>query len=243
MKKRKSISLIDKLKAVKKDIKIAFFISFLSVIFIELILKNYDSPSVEFYKIGEIYLRVCYSVIATIIFFVINQHLPKENRNANTHRYISNKFGNISSEISWLLETIGLEKNLDISKEELTKALAGRNENLPVEEFGMLFPNYISYLRYKIERIKSLLNEILILNSSIESDLLERLTYMHDALDRFHIFNEKSTIKYGPDLSFFSHPLNYLMTEINQASKIMYSERYNKYRDTTMNRYRNNSNQ
>lgn len=239
--KRKSIRFIDMLKSIRKEIKLAFLISFFSILFIEILLNGYPAPYKSFYIIGEIYLKICYSIVATSIFFLINLHIPKENRNVKTNRYISNKLVSVSNELYRLLESLHIDKqNLEITEEMIKLACAKINPESQVVELRILtFSNWQEYLKYKTDRIKNKLTDVIILNSTIETELLGHILNMLDAIDKF-IFLDSKNVSYGKDLSFYSDAISYLYEENCKIGKLISNGKYLIYRNTNMNEYRNN---
>jgi hypothetical protein len=236
---RKSITFIDNLISIKKEIKLAFLMSLASILFIEIILKNYPASSNAIYVVGDIYLKVCYSIVATAIFFLINQHIPKENRNVKTNRYIGNKLTTVSNELSRLLETLGIDqKNLDITEQIIKEACEKINPESQVIELRInIFPNWRDYLKYKTDKINQLLTDVMILNSSIETELLEHIVNMLDALDGFYYLNNRN-ISLGKDLSFYSYNMSYLFEENYKIYKIFNAGKYKIYTNTNMNDYK-----
>src|SRR5258706_2169140 len=71
------------------DIKLWFYVASLSVLLIELIGKNFAAINHTFYVLGDIWLKLCYSMCAAIIFYFINQHLPKQQRKLKSIPYLS----------------------------------------------------------------------------------------------------------------------------------------------------------
>lgn len=234
----KSIRFTDKLKSIRKEIKFVFLISVLSILIIEIWFKKYDSPSLLIYFMGDMYLRVCYSIVAASIFFLINQHIPKENRNVKTNRYITNKLVRASNELVKLAKNLGLETNtLDFSEEMVSKACEKINPALPVmESHSIKFPNWLEYLKYKTDKINRLLNDVIILNSTIETELLGHIVNMLDALEMFDYLDNKN-YALGKDLNYYSYSISYLYEENEMIYKILRSGKYEIYTNTNMNEY------
>ncbi|MCD0474731.1 hypothetical protein LPB87_10050 [Flavobacterium sp. EDS] len=242
-KKRKSINFIHKLKSVRKEIKFIFLISLSSVLLIEIVFKNYNAPYHSFYVIGDIYLKICYSIVATSIFFLINQHIPKENRNVKTNKFIHNKLVTVFNELSWLSERLDIDKkNLDITEEMVKLACEKINPNSPVVEFQInIFSNWREYLIYKTNKINRLLSDVMTLNSSIETELLGHIVNMLDALDQFYYLDNKN-MGLGKDLTFYSRPISNLYEENYKLHKILSSGKYKIYLNTNMNDFLKNRN-
>ncbi|OOV28606.1 hypothetical protein BXU11_01250 [Flavobacterium sp. LM5] len=239
-KKRNSISFIIKLKSIKREIKFAFFISLLSILTIEILFKNFSAPSHSFYIIGDIYLKICYSIVATSIFFLINQHLPKEDRNLKTNKYIRSKLVYVNNELVWLSEMLNINnRDLNLTEEIINEACKNINPASQVTESRInSFVNWREYLKYKTDKIKLLLTEVMILNSTIETELLGHIVNMLDAIDQFYHLNNR-TISLGKDLSFYSNAISYLFEENYKIFKIIDTGKYKIYTNTNMNEYIN----
>ena len=237
--KRKSMTLVDTMKSVRREIKFAFSISVFSILLIEVWFKNYASPTNLFYVIGDIYLKVCYSIIPTTVFFFINQHFPKETRNVKTNRYITNKLVSVSNELSWLVESLGIKDN-DLSEEQILRVCEKINPASSVVELRTLkFPNWREYLKFKTAKINRLLYDVLVLNPTIETEILGHIVNMLDALDKFY-YLDNHNVSLGNDLTLYADPISYLLEEDAQIRKIIRSGKYKIYTLTNINEYLNN---
>ena len=105
------------LKNLPKDIKIWFYVAVLTVLFIELIGKRFSALNHTFYILGDIWLKLCYSLCAAIIFYVINQHLPRQKRKLKSITFLSSKLVGINMELILLAHTM----SKDFIEQDLSK--------------------------------------------------------------------------------------------------------------------------
>lgn len=230
----KSISFSNKLMSIRNEIKIVFITSVLSILIIEVWLKKIVSPLPLIYFIGDIYLRICYSIVPASIFFLINQHIPKENRNVKINRYIRNKLVLTTNELSGISRNLGLENRLLGVSEEVVKIACEKiNPSTPVIEGSNTFSNWHEYLKFKIKIITYQLNDVIILNSSIETELLGPIVNMLDALEKFDALNYKY-VSLGKDLTNYSYWISYLFEEDEKIFKILKSPKYEVYNNTNV---------
>ena len=225
------------IKSVRLEIKLAFLVSIFSIILIEVLFKNYNSPSNFFYVIGDIYLKVCYSIIPTTVFFIMNQHIPKETRNVKTNRYITNKLVIVGNELYRLLKSLGMTDKLEIDPEEQILILCKKiNPSTPVAESNSLvFSNWLEYLKFKTAKINRLLNDVLILNPTIETKILEHIVNMLDALEQFSDIDNYNVSQ--TNLTVYAYPISYLLEEDAKIRKIIRTGKYEIYTQTNMNDY------
>jgi hypothetical protein len=238
--RRKSINLIDMIKSVRREIKFTFLVSIFSIILIEVLFKNYNSPSNLFYVIGDIYLKVCYSIIPTTVFFIMNQHIPKETRNVKTNRYITNKLVMVGNELFNLIESLGnIDKEQIPSEEQILELCKSINPSTPIaERSSLIFPNWREYMKFKTAKINRLLNDVLILNPTIETEILGHIVNMLDALEQFY-YVDNYNVSLGNNLTFYANPISYLLEEDAQIRKIIRTGKYKIYTQTNMNDYHN----
>ena len=149
-------------------IKIVFTVAFVSILIIELWLKRFASPSQFFFSIGDIYLKLCYSLCAAIIFYFINQHLPKEKRKLKSLIIISNKLVKIHQEVFFLVLSLKVEMEQQnftgVQRKTINNACSKINLNdsvISTYDSATPFKNWYEYLNYKTERIGSLIKDLI----------------------------------------------------------------------------------
>lgn len=170
-----------KLTFLSKEIKATFFISLFFILIIELFLKVIPAPFHFIYVIGYIFLNVCYSVFAASIFFIVVYHLPKEERNIKTNRFLQNKLVAISNELAFLFVDIGVytyygpndENRKTLTQEEIEYALKKIDFEEPFKYDRVHHSkNFNIYMQLKFETMKTALEDLINCNDLIETELL-----------------------------------------------------------------------
>jgi len=168
--------------SVRKEIKFAFLLGIMSILAIELVFKNIPSPSETFYKIGDIYLKFCYSLAASSIFYFINQHLPKEEKKEKSIKFIISKLTFVRQELNQVLLNLDLPKtdikSFNFDEKDVRNAWAKIDPTKQVYDYmdsSAPFNNWFEYLNYKESKIKSLLEDLATANDSLNSSLYESI--------------------------------------------------------------------
>lgn len=227
-----------RLITVRKEIKIIFFLSLSSILIIEVLLNGSQAKYHQLYSIEQIYLKICYSLTATIVFFFINQHLPKEERKMKSLVFVNNKAAKIQREIDYFLFALGVEtKNHEKPALVLITDACDKisNMKLPVhvstQESQSPFNNWYEYFDFKITRIKSLVKEILTFHELLDSGILEKLLKIDDNLSSN--FLRSATPPVGDSMSFMYathiYQLNKDSEEISKILKTKYKNYFEEY--------------
>ena len=141
-------------------------------------------------------MKLCYSFCAATIFYFFNQHLPKEERKVKAYRFINNKVSELYHETSLLLRNLNIDtrdKLKEISIETVTLACLNINPQNPLlskDESVTRFADWFEYLNYKSKRIKEIIRDLILLNESIDSELMEQLLTIED-IAYHHLFFDK----------------------------------------------------
>lgn len=233
MKKKLILPVLIRLVSIRKEIKYAFLISILSILIIELIFKRFASPSQLFFRMGEIYLMICYSIVAATIFFFINQHLPIEDKKLKYFRYINNKVMSIDYEIRYVLENLTIPESIykseDISYEIIKDACKKKNPKSCVfntMESSEPFADWYEYFNYKVIRIKNLINDLILLNESIDPDLMEKLLVIENILYNSLYFDRKK--RENPNLETYATAI-FDLTKQNKRARQILIEKYSRF--------------
>lgn len=202
--------IINRIKTLRIEIKWCFGIAFLSVLIIELILKNWEAPNDTIYRFGDMFLRFCYSISASVIFFFFNQHIPKEEKKIRTYAFQKDKLNNIHYEINVLLRLIGIDTKR-INGELKANILNSTLSNLewqtkvisPIESI-IVFDNWVEYFSFKALRINNLINELMILEDIIDKNTMQEILKMQPLVT--NLSNANSTTEIN-NLFFFITPI------------------------------------
>jgi hypothetical protein len=177
--------LARRFESLKPEIKWVFLVAFISILVIELILKNWNSPNDFLFHLGDIYIKICFSIVAATIFYFLNQHLPREDKKVKSSVFFNNKIKIMESEITSLIRSMGCEP-YDI--ENITREIIIKKCQLikPTTEVIIgskkTYPNWKVYLDEKLEKIKWLNNELLNVYDLLDNSMLESTLSISSAL-------------------------------------------------------------
>ena len=127
---------------VRKELRILFLLSITSILSIELILKDIQVVYQYQYEIGVIYLKICYSFLASFLFYYLVVHLPKERKRVKGFRFIASKIVSINFTINdVILKTYRITNptiryvSYPINQEDITEKCKILNPSLPIKFF------------------------------------------------------------------------------------------------------------
>lgn len=221
---------------VRKEVSWVALVALISILITELLLKKYPARSEAIYDLGQVYLKVCYSIFAAYLFYFINIHIPKEIRKVKTYRLINNHVLSIEGMYESLLITIFMPVDATISKEKLEgmnrfdfqKLCKKINPQSAVSSKNMFangqFKTHYELIHYVMSKIKVNLNELFVLNDLIDTELLRRLTIINDITHKQYIFDFHNFD--NSDLTALSHDFSELYVECQK----MVDAFFNKYR-------------
>jgi len=163
-------------------------IAFSSILIIELCLGEIPAVNALCYKIGKVYLSICYSFLSAIVFYFIVVHVPKENRKANMYRFLNNKINSIDIKVRTIVSEIGISslQKLDVLKPDENKIVNACNAINPQkalvthEKFNRTYSDWFDFLLVKNDEIEKLIVVIVTIDNSIDRDILKVLTYIED---------------------------------------------------------------
>jgi len=197
-KRTRAVRLWKRFLSVRKEVKYSFCIAISSII-LQVLFRNVTAINNTFYYLGEIWIKICFSIVAATFFYFINQHLPKEDRKVKSIRYIKNKLVMLNVETKHLLESIGTEETL-VSKVtpkmiiDCCKHIPPKSKVRNINEQVIEFENWQLYLQYKIDRLRSMYDDILILHDLLDSKLFEKVLDGVNAINLIGLQN-KSVLK------------------------------------------------
>ena len=232
--KKKYSKIIRRLISVQKEILIAFIIALFSILIIEVWLKDIESRTKLIYTIGNIFLTICYSILASSIFFFINQHIPKEDKIVKTNRYITNRMLHIHYEIQFLKSNLKLKirYKLEDLKTEIYNCCIDINPNTEIhniDESIHSFDNWYNYLEFKMNKLIGFLDDVLPFYEEMNSDLFATLLNLKDSIRQIQ-YDLENTSRKSDDLTFFSTHIEDLLESHLQANKTI-RVKYKQYLD------------
>jgi hypothetical protein len=224
-------------------IKIIFIVAFGSILLIELLLKRFPAKAPWIFSMGDIYLKLCYSLCAAIVFYFINQHLPKEKRKLKSLILVSNRLVKIHQEIYFLVLSLNVnmeQQNFsNVKRKMINDACSKINPNdsvIATHDSVIPFLDWYEYFNYKEEKIRSLIKDLSTLNDLIDSTAMYYIYNIDQALGSL----SKGRQRYSnTDLLFWSSDIWTLMIDSEAALKNRGKNWHNREREHSKNFIKN----
>lgn len=174
------------IKTLPLALNIAMIISFISIIVIDFYLKDIEEIVSWGSEFGNIYYRVCLSMIASYVFYFIVIHLKSIKDKENVNKFISFKVSNILSTYNTQINEIKkLSNNIDEKKyfklEELEKLFKNINPNAQAPLIlGTKYATWMQYFQYNNKRTQKNINKIFVQMPFLDSELVDILAHIED---------------------------------------------------------------
>ena len=176
-------------KTVRIEIQAAFFIAMASLLLFkwQSILSEPDNSL--FHTIKDIWEKICYSIVASTVFYFINQHIPKVEKRVSVYHFETNTVKKLIMEIKELLERPDGDK-IDAKRGTNPEAIyasldhSATNQPPKTEEDDYDYTNWAEYLEYKSDLMSDLVQLMLPLHDALERTTLEYLFKVEDGCYR-----------------------------------------------------------
>lgn len=224
---------------VRKEVSLIALIAMISILLIELDLKKRPAPFEVVYDLGQLYLKLCYSIFAAYLFYVINIHVPKEIRKVKTYRLINNHVLSIERLYELLLLTMFEPVDKTINKERLEKMNRFDFQKVcrkidPRSKVGStnmfangVFNTHYELIHYVMAKINSNLNELFMFHDLLDADLLRRLTTIKDMVNKYYLFDFHT---FGnSDMTALSHDFHELYEECQKMIAVFFKKYRHRY--------------
>jgi hypothetical protein len=142
--------------------------------------------------LGDIYLKLCYSLFASIIFLFINVQLPKEQKKLKSFVFVYNRITVLNIHLDFLVTRLGLDSNPKtiLTKEMFIAAMQKTDPNSPVETLiDRSYKNWKEFIDFLKIETKNTLQDLLPLHDNIDGSILESLFYIENIFHSFRLFN------------------------------------------------------
>jgi hypothetical protein len=213
---------------VRKPLRYIGFTAIMSVLLVELVLSDIPAPSHFLYKLGQVYLKLCYSYVSAFIFYLLAVHWHKETRRVRTFRLLNNAVYRISGRLSndllsglyGRILTPEERENLALADLELVCNTITPQSPGPALIFAMYLPycqNYGQFIQLMCIRFKSEVNDLLPLSENIDAKVLESLANILAVLS--DDLNPATHAMHNPNLGHASHGLYELNNEMIKLRK------------------------
>lgn len=224
---------------VRKEVSFVALVALFSILLIELLLKKRPAPIELVYDLGQLYLKLCYSIFAAYLFYVINIHIPKEIRKVKTYRLVNNHVLSIEGLYELLLLTMFKPVNQTIDKDQLEKMNRFDFQKVcreidPRSKIGStnmfangVFNTHYELIHYVMSKINSNLNELFIFHDLLDADLLRRLTTIKDMVNKYYLFDFQTFA--NTDMTALSHDLHELYAECQKMVDVFFKKYRHRY--------------
>ena len=167
--------------SLRRDIVYMLIVDVLFLLIMELWLRGIPAPYPIFIKIGNLFVTLAISIIASIIFYFVQVHLPNVKEKERIYPSLAKLFGSI----------LGLEKNmltqlLDIKMKDMSeKRIKDSVEKLNLYSEAPLTigsansadhrANWIEYCLFRVDRIDKNWNLLIQYSSYLDSECMSLL--------------------------------------------------------------------
>lgn len=210
--------------SVRRELKVIFLIAFVSILLIELYLKNISAPFSCMPAAGEIYLKLSYSLFASIIFYFINVQIPKEQKKLKSFVFVYNRIKILMMNLDFITERLGLRHKSNstiLTRENFKDAMAQINPHLPVETYiNKMYANWRELIIFLINETKTTLHDLLPLHDNIDGDLLECLFQIENTFNYLQIIESEILLNQNRWL-FISTDFYNIWYFSNKCSKLL----------------------
>lgn len=228
---------ISRFKSLDLFLKIFFFISFFTILSIELFLNKYPANSEFQYNFGRIIIKICYSYFSASLFYFLIVFLPKERKKLKVFRFLNNTIHLIKGQKDGLiLEIIKFTKpntlvlNKEISLKEISFYCGKVDPNKPIK-FGKYLNNYDNYfelINQRALKIKSHINDLIAVNELLDDELFLSISNINNIVTESLKADKIEQILMN-DLSHLSYTINDLNFEVNELENIFRNGFHKKY--------------
>jgi hypothetical protein len=224
-------------KTVRIEVKFAFILALTSIVLLKLFPNLFNNHT--FFFIGkDIWEKICYSIVASTVFYFINQHIPKIEKKVSCYHFEVNTMSIVMWEIKDLLDrlcegyTITLDKGT--SPETIYEATKSVKRNKPpITPVGKpAFLNWDEYLKSTTSFMRAQVNKTLPLHDALDRSALEQLFKVEYICFRIDEYLEEEPNSLGDLFNIFTD-LMYCMVALNSAldERYKYAKAINDYRD------------
>jgi len=163
-----------------------YFASLYAIVFDFYLVEVFEEDSI-WKTLLTVIERLCFSFIATIIFFIINQHYPKVKKKEKTNAQLKLIIQKIQIETIDLFGALGLRTNFRefVTQEILDAAFKGRSNKEVVQGKGFTTSKYPAdeYVTMVMQRIGEHIQDVLLFHETIDNDILEKLLLIKSTVD------------------------------------------------------------
>jgi len=214
-------------------LNITLVVAILSVIIIDMYLKNMPEIVPWGNEFSEIYYRLCLSLFASYIFYFIVVHIKLERDKENVNVFISSKVFQIIGEYKAQINAIKKEVNSEILDEYLNEiALENMFQQINTQSKAPLvlsnvgntvnYANWMKYFSYHNVRIQTTIQKIFVHMPFLDSKLVSILAHIDDC-NHFTVVDLLSNMHLNQNMKSFAstfHGYSILCEELEEYANI-----------------------
>lgn len=174
------------IRSLGKDIVILFLLNVVFYLFLELVLRRIPAPYPFFVIIGDLFVALAISIMASIVFYFFQVHMPRIKEKENLFPSLASMFHSI----------LGYEKDmlsqlLDLKMDEMTE----EKINAQTEKLNLYTPapliiggtkgdhkaNWIEYCIFRVQRIDKNWDLMIHYSSYLDSECMALLLRMQNS--------------------------------------------------------------
>lgn len=205
--------------SLRKDLKVLVVIDIVFLLLMDLVLRKIPAPFPFFAKVGDVLVVLAISFLASVIFYFVQVHLPKEKEIADLYPLLAARFKSIiEAEKSILTSLLGLsldEMSVESIKEYTRKKDLYSDAPLILGDTqGDHRANWMEYSLYEVQKIDKDWGMMMQYSSYLDSECMALLNGMQtpgtllDLIRRmFPMYKAKShpmTFGSGSEMTFIS---------------------------------------
>lgn len=181
-------------------LNIAFVVSLISILAMDLYFRNIPEIFSWGSEFGDIYYRICLSIVASYIFYFIVVHLKAMKDKENVNKFISFKVSNILNTYKTQISDIKKLSNSNEEKkyfelEELEKLFEKIDPNAQAPLIlGTKYATWMQYFQSHNKRTQTHISKIFAQMPFLDSELVDILAHIDDN-HHFNIINLLSSVQ------------------------------------------------
>lgn len=156
-----------------------FLFSLIYVLSYDFYLKDYLDKRNDSVVIFDVLERISFSLIATVVFYFINQHVPQEKNREKTLSQLKRSVNLLQIDLIHLLSSLGIESNFDSFPDQalLDEKFTGRVTTEVIQGLGFTTLKYPinEFVTLAMERMNEELRNVLIFHDTIDNEVLIKL--------------------------------------------------------------------
>lgn len=182
----KKWKLFKRFSSLNNLVKTSFLIACVSILSIELWLKHVPAPFYQLVPLGDIYLKLCYSIAGSTIFYFINVHWPKQQDKMRFHMYLKGRIGWIYGDVSYLVQFVlgvpitNTGEDIVFDSEAIKQACENLDSHSMLSDIESALVTWDTYKKKFYESVARRVDEILAFPETIDKPTILKLARIRE---------------------------------------------------------------